>query len=64
MGWFLFIMGSIATAMVFKVRRNARPKFIVQIGSASGETKALESEDEAHIRKIVNAMNEAIIHKG
>ena len=36
----------------------------VKIGSASGETVALESADEKYIQNIVQAMNEAIIKRG
>jgi hypothetical protein len=36
----------------------------VRIGSASGETNALSSNDRDYIQRVVNAMNEAIIRRG
>jgi hypothetical protein len=41
-----------------------RPAYGVVLGSASGESEALVSRDRVYIEKIVNAMNEAIIHRG
>jgi len=36
----------------------------VLLSSASGESKALTSTNEAHIRQIIEALNQAIIHRG
>lgn len=63
--WWGWLVGSIlAISLGFFLRKSSRPIFIVQIGSASGEMKALTSYDEAYIRKIVAAMNEAIVRRG
>lgn len=42
----------------------AKPKYVVRIASASGETDALISEDKTYIEGIVNAMNQAIVKRG
>lgn len=42
----------------------AKAKYVVKIGSASGEADALTSTDKDYIQKIVNAINEAIIKRG
>jgi len=42
----------------------AKPRYTVRLGSASGETDALSAKNEEWIRKIVNAVNEAIIRRG
>ena len=41
-----------------------KTQYYVVIGSASGETQALKAPDQAYVRKIVGAMNEAIIKRG
>lgn len=42
----------------------ARPDFVVRLGSASGEANALLHKDEAYIQRIVDAMNTAIVDRG
>lgn len=42
----------------------AKPKYIVRVGSVTGESDALVSEDEPWAREIVQAMNRAIIERG
>jgi Family of unknown function (DUF6232) len=42
----------------------AKHVYWVRIGSASGETNALRSNDRAYIQRIVDAMNEAIVRRG
>lgn len=41
-----------------------KPEFSVLLSSASGETKALASQDGDFISKVVNALNDAIVHRG
>jgi len=43
---------------------NSKTVYIVKIGSASGESNVLESHDQIYIKRIVEAMNEAIVRKG
>lgn len=42
----------------------AKPRYYVNIGSASGETRALWSTNQQYIQNIANAMNQAIISRG
>ncbi len=56
-GAFIMALGIIAAIM-------AKPKYTVRIGSASGETHALISEDERYVQNIINAINEAIVKRG
>jgi len=44
--------------------RSLKPDFIVVFASASGESKALTSKDEALIDRVVAAVNEAIVARG
>ena len=44
--------------------RAEKPTYTVQIGSASGESNILESQDVDHITRIVKAMNDAIVRRG
>jgi hypothetical protein len=41
-----------------------KPEYSVLLNSASGEAKALASKDGQFIAKVVNALNEAIVHRG
>ncbi len=57
----------IATLMsIFGIVRavRAKPKYAVRVGSVTGESDALVSEDEPWAREIVQAMNRAIIERG
>ena len=58
------LAGIAALALGIWMLRSARTKYIVKIGSASGESNALRSQDEGYIREIVKAMNEAIVRRG
>ena len=44
--------------------RITEPTYILQIATAAGEVKALQSTDKAYIQKISEALNTAIIQKG
>ncbi len=39
-------------------------KYVVRIGSASGEVDGLVSSDQAYVERIVKAMNDAIVLRG
>jgi proline racemase len=41
-----------------------KPEFSVLLSSASGEAKALTSRDGKFISDVVNALNDAIVHRG
>jgi len=42
----------------------AKPKYVVRVGSVTGESDALISEDEPWAREIVQAINGVIIERG
>jgi hypothetical protein len=56
-GIVLTILGGIYTYL-------QKDKYTVRISINSGETDSLWSKDRQFIQKIVNALNEAIIHRG
>ncbi len=41
-----------------------KPKHLVVLNTSSGETQALESQDEAFIERVVSALNESIVSRG
>ena len=41
-----------------------KPTYSVVLKTASGETEALSSKDEAFIARVVNAVNESIVSRG
>jgi hypothetical protein len=41
-----------------------KPEFSVLLTSASGEAKALTNKDGQFITRVVNALNDAIVHRG
>jgi hypothetical protein len=40
------------------------PDYFVRICSAAGESKTLFTKDKTYVEKVVQAINEAIIHRG
>ncbi|MBN8806778.1 MAG: hypothetical protein J0I47_00855 [Sphingomonas sp.] len=43
---------------------NAKAEHVVVLHSASGETQALRSTDEQHIRDVIGALNDSLVHRG
>jgi hypothetical protein len=58
--WF----GAIMLAVGLLAAITPKNSYWVRIGSASGEANALSSPDPEYIRKIVEAMNDAIVRRG
>ena len=54
----LFIAGAATWSFLKK------SEFSILLSSASGQVKALSSQDGQFITKVVNALNEAIFHRG
>ncbi len=52
----------VAVAMLWLFAQSV--EHTVMLSSASGESKALTSTNEAHIHQIIEALNQAIIHRG
>lgn len=55
------IIFAIAGALFLFLIKN---EYAVRISTNSGEANSILSKDKAYIQKIVNALNEAIIHRG
>lgn len=55
----LMLIGGIGTMLM-----GSKTEYYVQFASSAGEIKAHTSDDEAEIKQIVEAINQAIIQKG
>lgn len=42
----------------------AKPTYSVMLSTSAGEAQALASKDQAYIQSVINALNQAIIHRG
>ena len=59
------VLFSIAIGVVgFAALKSAKPSYIIQIGSSSGETDAMITPDQAQAKKIGDALNTAIVARG
>lgn len=59
-----FIVGAIISVIGLLLIVFKKDEYSVRISTNSGETNSLISKDKDYIQKIVNALNEAIIHRG
>jgi hypothetical protein len=59
-----FILGVVFIILSIRAMRSLKSTYFIQINSASGEINALGSQDEVYIRKIIDAINQAIVQKG
>ncbi|WP_183567681.1 DUF6232 family protein [Mucilaginibacter sp. SP1R1] len=60
----LRIMGFIILLLGVTVLSLIKNEFSVRISTNSGEANSIVSKDKLYIQKIVNALNQAIIHRG
>jgi hypothetical protein len=58
------VFGFLVAASCGFVLYNQKTTHVVVLRSSSGEVKALSDTDETHIRKVVEALNDALIHRG
>jgi len=58
------LTGAIIVAIGILWFKGLKSKFYVALATASGETRALSSEDKSFIDTIVKALNDAIVHRG
>lgn len=56
--------GVVLALVGFALARNANAKYVIKLGSASGESDALSSYDETMVREIAAALNKAIVDRG
>jgi len=57
----LLVIFLLLVVVGYFIYRNARTRYAVIIGSSSGESNALQSDDEAFIENVVTAVNDAIV---
>ncbi len=62
--WPVGVVGVLLFAGAIWILIAQKPKYAVEIGSASGRVSAITSKEKAYIQSIVNAMNEAFIKRG
>ena len=58
------VVGLIVAAAGAYLIYAAKAEHAVVLNSSSGEAQALTSKDEAYIRNVINALNDALIHRG
>jgi hypothetical protein len=58
------IFGAFLIALGVLLLFTIKNEFAVRISTNSGEANSLVSKDKTYIQNIVNALNEAIIHRG
>ena len=58
------IFGIIGIGIGILILMAIKNEFAVRISTNAGETNSIVSKDRAHIQQIVDALNEAIIHRG
>ena len=59
-----YIVGGILGAIGVTLMVIKKDEYAVRISTNSGETNSLTSKDKDYIQKIVDALNDAIIHRG
>lgn len=55
-----FLLAGLGAYLVWR----GRPQSQVRLQSASGEMKAFSSYDDAHVRRVVEALTESIVFRG
>jgi hypothetical protein len=58
------VIGAVLAVLGVMWLLGLKPSYTVQLTSASGETRALTSNDRSLIASVVDAINEAIVHRG
>jgi Family of unknown function (DUF6232) len=61
---FHFLAGSIGIVVAVAIWMMQGSKYFVQLQTASGESRALESTDSIFIEEVIAALNQAIIARG
>jgi hypothetical protein len=62
--WQLGILAIMLIAVAVVWGLSLKPDFHLKISSASGESSALSSKDQLYVERIVQAIQDAIIHRG
>ncbi|MEG3128141.1 DUF6232 family protein [Pantoea cypripedii] len=57
-------IGGVLIVLGVVIFKKLKPEFSVYLNSSSGESQALQSKDKEYIDKVINALNESIVHRG
>lgn len=63
-GAWILAAGAALLVATLSTWRKRKPIYVVQLTTSSGEVQALTSQDWPHVHRIVEALNEAIVHRG
>ncbi|EOE4705155.1 DUF6232 family protein [Vibrio cholerae] len=50
--------------MAIFVLYNQKPLYTVILKTSSGENRALHTNEQEYLNQVINALNEAIVHRG
>ena len=59
-----FIVGLVISAVAAAILYGQRTKYHLVLATAGGETKALRTNNRAYLDDVMEALNQAIIHRG
>jgi hypothetical protein len=62
--WQFILFALLSFGLFIVLYRGSKPSWAVSLTTASGEVKAYESPKQDEIKKIVDALNNAIVQKG
>ena len=62
--WLWGIVGVLILGGAIYGATTLKPDYHLRVSSASGESSAYSSKDKGHVEKLVQSINEAIIHRG
>lgn len=58
------VLGLLVAGLGGYLLSRAKATHIVLLHSSSGEAQALSAQDEPYIQSVINALNEALVHRG
>lgn len=58
------IIGIILIVIAYFIYKSLKTEYIVILKSSSGESKALSSTDLDYINEVIEAVNDALVHRG
>ena len=59
-----YIIGLIIIAGAIYYMSKQIPIYVIILKTSSGENRALRTEQQEYLNKVINALNEAIVHRG
>ena len=58
------LIGILLVILSIFIFKKLKPEYSVYLNSSSGESQALQSKDRSYIDKVIEALNQSIIHRG